>query len=125
MDRWDDEERRLQVRRFLRDCKEWIGQGFFYFKGTHQKNLLFLSELGWVQANLMDRILSLEVENYSQGPLEDTFHPGDVYWVFGKRMEEHEFYIKLKICTPPQGGEFALCISFHHAEYPMEYPFQA
>lgn len=124
MNRVSDEEwLRRQVRDFLREFKELIGQGHFRCKGNHRKNYSFLAGLGWTERHRIDIILSLEVQDYAQGPLQDTFRAGDVLRVFGKQMEEQEFYIKLKISSPKSGGEYALCVSFHHAEYPMEHPF--
>ncbi len=42
-------------------------------------------------------------------------------WIFGREIEGHEVYIKLKVA---QVGDrrIAKCISFHIAKYPLEYP---
>lgn len=42
-------------------------------------------------------------------------------WVFGKHVKSHETYIKISIGAP---GTNAICISFHIAEHPMNYPFK-
>jgi hypothetical protein len=64
-------------------------------------------------------ILNLEVEDYSEGPLEESQQGGVEMWVFGKVIKGQEIYIKLTI-SKVTGG--AICISFHKAEFPMEFP---
>ena len=39
-------------------------------------------------------------------------------WVFGKDHNDVEIYIKISV------AEKALCISFHEAEHPLQYPFR-
>jgi hypothetical protein len=41
-------------------------------------------------------------------------------WVFGKDVKGQEVYIKITLGK----GSSALCISFHIAEHPMNYPFK-
>jgi hypothetical protein len=80
-----------------------------------------LIELGLTGRQREEMILSLSVANFSEGPIRDQYRPGNL-WVFGVRLERTEIYIKLKI-----GGsapdERAVCISFHKAEHPLNYPF--
>jgi len=42
-------------------------------------------------------------------------------WIFGKVIKGQQVYIKLTI-SKMTGG--AVCISFHKAEYPMEFPLK-
>jgi hypothetical protein len=42
-------------------------------------------------------------------------------WVFGKHLEGVEIYIKLRIAEFSD-MERAVCVSFHRAEYPLDYP---
>jgi hypothetical protein len=86
-----------------------------------QINKLHLLELGLTAMQREEIVLSLSVLDYSSGPIKDEYKPGD-YWVFGKRIEGVEVYIKLKITGHP-GTEHAVCFSFHKAEYPLSYPF--
>jgi hypothetical protein len=58
------------------------------------------------------------VEDYSEGPLDDTLYKGSDFWVFGKEVKKSEVYIKISIGAG-QGG--VLCISFHVAERIMDY----
>jgi hypothetical protein len=67
-------------------------------------------------------ILGLSVVDYSSGPVPDRDRPGDL-WIFGKEINGHEIYIKLKIATIAN-NKIAKCISFHEAEFPLNYPFK-
>jgi len=114
-------ERRRQIRNFLIDFKELMGQGRYYVM-EHVKNLKTLIDLGMTIRQRDELLLSLSLENYSEGPLRDAYKPGNL-WVFGKSVEGIEVYIKLKIITLPDGDENAVCISFHTSEFPMNYPY--
>ena len=78
--------------------------------------------LGLTVKTVKLEILSLSVVNYSSGPVLDRDRPGDL-WVFGKEINGHEIYIKLKIATI-NDKKIAKCISFHEAEFPLRYPFK-
>ena len=65
-------------------------------------------------------IINLEVEDYSEGPVIDTLNQCGEMWIFGKDVKEQEVYIKITL----DRGTSALCISFHIAEHPMNYPFK-
>src|SRR5690606_2995550 len=87
------------------------------------KNRQGLIDSGLTKKNFANEILILSLLDFSQGPKEDSRHPGE-YWVFGKKYLGKEFYIKLKIAETPDGHREALCISFHRAEWPLNYPFR-
>ena len=65
-------------------------------------------------------IENLVVEDYVQGPVVDELNKLGEMWVFGKDVKEREVYIKITLGK----GASALCISFHIAEHPMNYPFK-
>ena len=65
-------------------------------------------------------IINLETEDYSEGPVIATLNLCGEMWVFGKDVKGQEVYIKITLCK----GASALCISFHIAEPPMNYPFK-
>ncbi|MFH1134598.1 MAG: hypothetical protein V1816_00780 [Pseudomonadota bacterium] len=80
-----------------------------------------LTPLGLNNTQCIQELLDLSVENYVAGPKKDRDRPG-VIWEFGKMIGDTEVYIKLKIAD--DGAEkHAVCISFHPAEWPMNYPF--
>jgi len=79
-----------------------------------------LAQLGLTMANLEELLLGLSVADYCKGPVPDRDRPGSI-WIFGREIEGHEVYIKLKVA---QVGDrhIAKCISFHIAQYPLKYP---
>jgi len=72
--------------------------------------------------DMQKKILAdLAIEDYSEGPLPETFYGGSEMWVFGKDVKGHEIYIKITLGRPRNP---TICFSFHFAEYPMEYPLK-
>lgn len=67
-------------------------------------------------------ILNLSIENYSSGPIPDTYDNGYI-WIFGIDIDCVEIYIKVAIKEAPDGKK-AVLISFHKAEYPLPHPFK-
>jgi len=93
-----------------------------------QKNQRTLIDLGLTLNEQAKIILSLTPDNYVSGPDRDRDRPGFV-WVFGAVIYNTEVYIKLKIAEyTPKGNSApvreALCISFHPAKDPMNYPLK-
>ena len=66
-------------------------------------------------------IEKLTFEDYSEGPLEEKMRGILPMWVFGKEIKGNEVYIKISMGT---ANSNVICISFHLAEYPMNYPFK-
>ncbi len=79
-----------------------------------------LARLGLTKANLEEILLGLSVTDYCRGPETDRDRSGNL-WIFGREIEGHEIYIKLKVA---QAGKkrIAKCISFHIAQYPLGCP---
>lgn len=91
------------------------------FRDDRGKNRNALLDLDISRLERMEIIKSIEVEDYSQGPLIDQLNQGSEMWVFGKDVHGIEVYIKVTV------GGFngrAICISFHRAEHPLEYPLK-
>ncbi|MBL7181092.1 MAG: type II toxin-antitoxin system MqsR family toxin [Desulfobacterales bacterium] len=106
------------VNKFLSDFKKLIAQRgvLLLFRKKNQETL---TELGFTQLDVQNEILKLDSTDYSDGPQpDDKGRPGEV-WVFGKVIKHEEIYIKLKI----SGTSQPICISFHAAEQPMNYPY--
>ena len=53
--------------------------------------------------------------------LNDFHQKVEVFDIFGKDVEGKEVYIKISYGMP---NRQAICISFHLAEYPMNYPYK-
>lgn len=110
------------IAKFLMEFKDLTSTGRnFYFIERPEKNSAVIN-LGLNINNIKRELLGLSVEDYCSGPEIDRDRPGDV-WVFGKEINGHEIYIKLRIFY--LGSEKnAKCISFHEADCPLNYPFR-
>lgn len=85
----------------------------------HNKQTLFNLE---ITANDRKKILEkLEATDYSEGPTEEKLYGGSDMWVFGKQIKSSEVYIKITMGNP---NNKVICISFHLAEYKMNYPLK-
>ena len=109
-----------EVDRFLKDFKQKtkIFQIIFDVRG---KNAQALLDLDINPVKRKEVIESLKVDDYSEGPLEEKMRGILPMWVFGKMVKKQEVYIKISMGL---ANSQTICISFHPAEYPMNYPFK-
>lgn len=107
-----------QVKSFLREFKEKIKIWDILFLDGRKENSQSLADLELMPVERKKVLEKLELENYCQGPLEETQFGGSEMWVFGKRLKGKEIYIKI---TLGRENTSAICISFHIAEFPMKY----
>lgn len=110
-----------EVEVFLREFKVKLNVFQIVFRDERKKNSQFLLSLELTPIARRKVIESLEVVDYSEGPLDDTLYGIASMWVFGKRVKKAEIYIKISMGRP---NEEVLCISFHDAEESMNYPFK-
>ena len=108
------------VQRFLNQMKEKIKVFGIMYRDDRGKNAQALINLEITPKYRDTVIVNLEVEDYSEGPVIDTLYRCGEMWVFGKDVKGQEVYIKITLGK----GSSALCISFHIAERPMNYPFK-
>ncbi len=118
MDNIPNEKLRKIVYQFLNDFKILVLEKGINIE-NRQKNRDALLELGLTANQREAIILSLSVGDYCSGPEKDKYKPG-YYWVFGKRSDITEIYIKLKI-VEYHGEEYPICYSFHKSERPLNY----
>ncbi|HEY5533388.1 MAG TPA: hypothetical protein VIL99_00400 [Ignavibacteria bacterium] len=59
-------------------------------------------------------------KNYYKGPNPDNIYKGN-YWEFGVTIKNMEIYIKINI---GQMNKRVICISFHEAEFKINYPLK-
>lgn len=111
-----------QVRRFLVEFKQVATRGSGVDLVPRKSTRPTLLKLGLTKRNVEEILLSLSVADYCKGPVADRDRPGEL-WFFGKEIDGHEIYIKLKV-TNVGGTDIAKCISFHFAEFPLTYPFK-
>ena len=91
------------------------------FRNDRLKNQLALKDLDITPLFRLELIKRLAVSDYSAGPIVDSINHGEEMWVFGKDVRGRQVYIKITLGFP---DDSVICISFHIAEHPMEYPFK-
>lgn len=107
------------VNRFLEQFKVKASVFCIIYR-VREKNEETLFKLG-ISAQMREKIvMSLEGTDFSHTTLGDVFDEGDVLWVFGKDYKGTELYIKITIIDNGR----CLCVSFHEAEHPINYPFR-
>lgn len=110
-----------EVERFLASLKAKLNSGGRIIFLERDKNEQALADLGITGLLREDVIKSLAVEDYSEGPNDDTqIAGGKPLWVFGKLFLKQEIYIKIKFGYHLD----TICISFHIAERPMAHPYK-
>ena len=112
---------KADVKSFLQELKQIITIWPIFYINRPKNSIQYLADLG-ITANSREQIITqLQIEDYSQGPAPETQFNGKDLWIFGKVIKTQEVYIKLTI-SKDTGS--AICISFHKAEHPMEFPFK-
>ncbi|MEM9919900.1 MAG: toxin [Bacteroidota bacterium] len=109
----------LEIEVFLNQLKAKIPIYGIVFE-NREKNTQALLQLGITPIQRKEHIKQLSPKNYISGPLKDQFG-GKPLWVFGKIITGQEVYIKVQI---NQRNKPVICISFHLAEYPLNFHFK-
>lgn len=60
------------------------------FRNDRGKNIQTLIDLNITEIERLQIIRTIEVEDYSEGPIIDTLHHGTDMWVFGKDVKDRE-----------------------------------
>ena len=110
-----------EVETFLASFHEKVKIFGILFRDDREKNRNALFDLDISRFERSEIIKSIETEDYSEGPIPDELYHGTEMWVFGKDVKGIEVYIKITM------GGFngrSICISFHRAEHPMNYPLK-
>ena len=109
----------MEVREFLnRFVSKTSIWGIVYL--DRDKNLAAMTQLGITAVQRDGIVMGLTVEDYVE-TLESMIPGASDLWVFGKRYEHTELYIKVSLGFPDSN---AVCVSFHIAEYPINYAFK-
>ncbi len=108
------------IEQFLKEFKLKMDIWDIVFIDNRPKNTQTLADLEITSVKRKTIIKELVVADYSEGPMDDVVFMGSPLWVFGKEVKAKEIYIKLSMGF---AGRQVLCISFHVAEYPMNYPY--
>lgn len=113
---------RSEVEQFLKQFKVKLDIWGIFFLDGREKNMAALAALEITSAQRLAVVKSIEVEDYSEGPIRDQLNGFDEMWVYGKDVKGKEVYIKIALGRP---GSNTICISFHEAEFPMQYPLKS
>ena len=111
---------RSEVEQFLSKFKVKL-EIFGIFFLDRDKNVNSLTDLGITRLERLAVVKSIEVDDYSEGPILDQLSGFGEMWVFGKDVKGKEVYIKITLGHPNTN---TIVISFHTAEHPMNYPLK-
>jgi hypothetical protein len=112
---------REDVRAFLEQFNIKAQVFGILFRDDRPKNRQALLQLDITPMQREMIVKSLVPQDYVEGPVIDELNNGGVMWVFGKDVKEREVYIKITLGY--ENGQ-TICISFHIAEHPLNYPFK-
>ncbi|MFY7963523.1 MAG: hypothetical protein ACOVO1_01390 [Chitinophagaceae bacterium] len=91
------------------------------FRDDRSKNTQTMLDLEITREQKIKVLNELLFEDYSEGPIAEKLYGGADMWVFGKMVKKKEIYIKITIGMV---NNQTICISFHIAEFDMNYPFK-
>lgn len=111
----------VEVTSFLRNFKEKMKFWDVLFRDDRNKNAQALIDLELRPIDRITVLETLDIKDYSEGPLTETLYRGADMWVFGKTVKKKEVYIKI---TMGAMNSSVICISFHLAQHKMNYPFK-
>jgi len=111
---------RHEVEKFLEEIRVKYDSGVFslYYLNDREKNLQALLDLEIPPNKRTEIIMSLKSEDFyriEEGKYQEQFE----MYAFGKMLKDIEIYIKISITE-----RSVICISFHKAEFPIDYPFK-
>jgi len=109
------------VDKYLKNFKIKMEIYDILFLDNRGKNQQALHDLELTPIMRRQHISALKVEDYSEGPLEEKMRGILPMWVFGKMIKGKEVYIKISM---GKENSSTICISFHVAEHPINYPFK-
>lgn len=112
---------RNEVEQFLDQFKVKLDIWGIFFLDNREKNKETISFLNFRNMDRLNVVKSIEVEDYSEGPIKDQLNGFGEMWVFGKDVAGQEIYIKITLGRP---GSSTICISFHIAEHPIQYLYK-
>ncbi len=110
-----------EIASFLKDFKEKMKFWDVLFRDDRGKNAQALIDLELRPIDRKNTLETLEIIDYSEGPIKENLYGGADMWVFGKTIKKREVYIKI---TMGAMGSSVICISFHLAQYKMNYPLK-
>ena len=110
-----------EIQKFLNDFHQKVEVFDIMFLDEREKNMHAISDLNLTRGERKQIIKSLTIDNYSEGPIKNILNQWGDLWVFGKDVQNQEVYIKICYGQPNRS---TICVSFHVAEFPMQYPYK-
>ncbi len=110
-----------EIQKFLNDFHQKVEVFDILFWDERDKNNDSLLQLEITANERKDIVKTITPEDYSEGPIRNMLNRFGDLWVFGKDVKGQEVYIKICYGLPNRS---TICISFHVAEYPMNYPYK-
>ena len=109
-----------EVEKFLEEIRVKVASGVKYllYLNDREKNAQALLDLEIAPNKRTEIIMALKPEDFyrvEEGRFLDHFE----MYSFGKMVKGLEIYIKISITE-----RNVVCISFHEAEFPIDYPFK-
>lgn len=111
-----------EVDAFLKEFKERAKLFDIVYVDSKPNNVDTLTALDITHKDRDKYVLSLEPEDYCQGPDKNDYPGQNDVWVFGKQINGHEVYIKVFINA--KFNRPNVCISFHIAKFSLTYPLK-
>lgn len=107
-----------EVEAFLRQLRDKIRFFDVAFR-SREKNIEAIAELDILPIDRLEYLKNLNVENYYDGPKNDTYDQSQPdYYEFGVMVKGVEVYIKVSLGLTNKRVD---CMSFHKAERPITY----
>ena len=102
-----------------------IDENFILIKSKKDKTEFSTSftllNLNYDTYDIIDILKKLSLEDYSETLIDKDDDRPPLLFVFGKNINDKMVYIKLKI--KGEARRKVLCLSFHYAEYDMNFPY--
>lgn len=115
-----------QLKSILSDPKFDIGKNMILISKTKPQDKENFStpytilDLDYETSDIVERLKELTVQEYSETLYDKDDDNPPLLFVFGKDINCKKVYIKLKIKDVKKK---VLCLSFHYAEYVMNFPY--
>ena len=110
-----------EIQKFLNDFHQKVEVFDILFWDERDKNNNTLHHLQITANERKDIVKTITPEDNSEGPIRNMLNRFGDLWVFGKDVKGQEVYIKICYGLPNRS---TICISFHVAEFPMNYPYK-
>ena len=100
-----------------------INSDLFLSAGRNRQNYNTLLMLDLDNSDVVWYLSTLSLDNYSHTFLDNDNNDPPKLFVFGKYISGKLIYIKIKLRNIGVRKKKIVCISFHEALYPMDFPF--